>query len=76
MKVEKKFKTGFIDRVNNEIMLDDFLVFDNGSKYKVIVNENKAMLKNCNNIDMPVLLLAKITYGRTLCSATVKINDH
>lgn len=76
MKAEKKVKTGFIDKVLNEIKIGDFLVFDNGSKYRVITKENNVILENFYNLDMPLILLAKITYGRTLCSATVKNNNH
>jgi hypothetical protein len=76
MKAEKKIKTGFIDKVLNEIKIGDFLVFDNGSKYKVIIKEDKVILESCYNLDMPLLLLEKITYGRILCSAMVKNNKH
>lgn len=64
-------KTGYFDKYNNEIKINDHLLFKNGSKYIVLNDNNNIILKSLSNNNMPFLLLSKITYGHILSSALI-----
>ena len=61
----------YYDKFNNEIKIDNFILFDNGSKYKVETKEEKMILCCLSITNLPTILLSKITFGNTLCSALI-----
>lgn len=63
--------TGYFDQYNNEINIGNELLFNNASKYKVIVKDSKILLQCLNNDNIPLIKLSKVTYGNILCSATI-----
>lgn len=63
--------TGYYDKKNERIKVGDCLVFENGSKYIVIISEYKLVLKSISSDSMPTILLSKITYGNIFGSATI-----
>lgn len=63
--------TGYFDKFNQEININNELLFDNASRYKVIVKNNKILLQCLNNNNVPLIKLSKVTYGNILCSATI-----